>query len=234
MSNIKRKRMSNSNNITNNGPIGCPYLDSLKSRGINIENIGKGVVLEHVKYFSEKEGVYNITDKSMTSAHTKQNIVKNVGIKVTAILNLLRDYMFPPEADSLIKVSNPASTGLWDKDGNFNNERFEMLRKKRIIDNGKEIITKQMFQDLRWDLHGEKDLGIATWVYWVLPVSWKAITDGSINELFEYYADHWYKNEKGKWEKALTVDQVFNFYTNPCAVMERRVRGELPVPQPSN
>jgi hypothetical protein len=233
MGGIKRKRMSNSNN----GPIGCPYMDSLKSKGINIEKIGKGVVLEHIKYFSEKSNeydVYNITNDSMTKAHTKQNIVKNVGIKVTAILNLLRDYMFPPEADFLLKVSNPAATGLWDKDGNFNNERFEMLRKKRIIDNGKEIITKQMFQDLRWELHGEKDLGIATWVYWVLPVSWKAITDGSINELFEYYADHWYKNDKGKWEKALTVDQVFKFYTDPCAVMGRRVRGELPVPQPSD
>lgn len=159
MSGIKRKRMSNSNNITNKSPIGCPYLDSLKSKGINIENIGKGVVLEHVKYFSEKSdefGVYNVTDKSMTNAHTKQNIVKNVGIKVTAILNLLRDYMFLREADSLLKVQNPASTGLWDKDGNFNRERFEMLRKKCIVDNGKEIITKQMFQDLRWELYGGK------------------------------------------------------------------------------
>jgi hypothetical protein len=209
---------------------GCPYLNQEKS-GRKVETFGKSVVAEHAKFFACKDE-NTLTDKSMTDAHTAQNITSKVSVKVRAILNMFSDREKEPTVNNLVTTNNPASTGLWDKDGNFDEKRFQQLAKMAIKDGGKEIITRQMFEDLRKEIHGTNDYGNATHIFIFVPVSWNAVTDGSINELFEYYADHWYKNRSGKYEKALTVEQVRAFYTNPNAVMRRRIRGELPVPQP--
>jgi hypothetical protein len=198
--------------------ISCPYMKYLKNKSSNPSIKYTDAVAEHISYFSELNG--KITEKSMKDGHNKQHIFNNVGIKIIAILNLLYKYSFEPIISSLLKVNNPASTGLWDSDGNFDENQFKKLYDKRIIDsvNNKEIITKQMFNELRQEKYLSDNAktynNIAVWVYWILPISWSQITDGSINELFEYYSDATYNNEK-----VLTVGRVFDFYTKPKEVM---------------
>ena len=208
-SNSKSRKMSAFN--LDDSFISCPYMKYLKNK-----NKYTGAVAEHISYFSELNG--KITEKSMKDGHNKQHIFNNVGIKIVAILNLLYKCSLEPIISSLVKINNPASTGLWDSDGNFDENQFKKLYDKRIIDGEKEIITKQMFNELRREKYLSDNAktynNIAVWIYWFIPITWSQITDGSINELFEYYSDATYNNEK-----VLTVGRVFDFYTKPKEVM---------------
>jgi hypothetical protein len=144
-------------------------------------------VLAHARFFTGADDA--LTTESMTTGHTKQGITSGVPIKCRAIMNMLYDRKKEATAAELATLVNPAATGLWNAEGSFDEKRFELLAAKAISNQGKAILTKQMFQELRPE---EKDLGNATHVYYVVPVSWKAVTSGSIDELFEYYSDHWY------------------------------------------
>jgi hypothetical protein len=182
-------------------------------------------VLLHAYFFSHTNGM--LTDQSMTEGHSKQSIFAGVVVKIRAILNLLFDRGMEPTPHNVSRINNPASTGIWDSEGRYNETRFNQLCEFGITLNGKKIILKEHFHALLAAVHGDKYLGIATYVYWLIPVHWWRVTDGSINELYLYYNDCWVLRN-GKIEPAFTDAHLKLFYTNPNKVMQMRIDGELP------
>ena len=64
-------------------------------------------------------------------------------------------------------------------------------------------------------------------VYYLVPVPWKGVIDGSIDELFKCYNDWWVrKNDKIK--PAMTIEHVKLFYTKLNKVTQLRINRELP------
>jgi len=61
-------------------------------------------------------------------------------------------------------------------------------------------------------------IGNACKVFFVIPINWKMVTKGSIDELFEYYSDYDFYGEK-----ALTVERLRDFYTNPSKLMTKKI-----------
>lgn len=173
-----------------------------------------------------------LTTSSMKEAHSKQGITSGVKLKCWAIQNLLAEGKLDPTPSNLAQLENPAATGIWNTKGEFDKKRFDQLAARSIKDKGHDILTREIFDAFLFDLHEDYDYGLATKLMYVVPVTWKAITKGSIDELFRYYSDHWYLNN-GVYEKALTVEQALAFYTNPNAIMERRIAGEFQIPKPS-
>jgi len=211
-------------------PKSCPF----KTHPSYLNITGHGVLRKHITYFASQDKI-TLTIESMTLGHTIQNIYDGVALKVNTILSQLGNE--PHLVSTLMDFCNPASTNIWDNNGDFNQTQFNRLISKKIIDNGKEIITRKIIHDFRTELHGEQSalgLGSSTVLYWLIPVPWISVTDGSFNELFEYYADHWFKNENGIYEKALTVNQLFLFYTDPNTVMQLRVEKNYPIPPPQS
>ena len=126
---------------------------------------------------------------------------------------------------------------MWNAEGQFDEKRYEQLCSMVILDQGKKIVTRQAFHNLRRMKTLDKvapttTTTTCTRVFYVIPISWAAVTNGSIEELFTYYADHWYMNEKGQYEEALTLEHVRAFYQDPVAVMQRRTKEELPAAKP--
>jgi hypothetical protein len=189
----------------------------------------ESVVAMHVRYFSQADDT--VTWDTMKKGHDKQSITKGVWLKLKTITNIL--FGKTSSVATLSEIHNPASTGLWDKDGNFDEKLFAQLAVRHIKVDDKKVITREIFENFRNEIHGNcTDFGTATKVGYLLPVPWKAVTDGSINELYEYYSDIWVKNKNGKYEKALTVDQLRAFYTDPVDVMQRREKGEFQTKEP--
>lgn len=179
----------------------------------------KTALQRHVEFFADKSRV-DLTEKSMKDGHYIQQITKGVYPKVWAISNILHGG--PSTVGALCKVQNPAASGFWDKEGHFDEEAFAKLREKSIEDKGEEIITRAMVDQYLKERHGEQDLGTATYLARVIPVTWKAVTEGSFDELFKYYADYMYVNKKGKAEQALTVKRFRDCYLDFGTVMKAR------------
>jgi hypothetical protein len=194
----------------------------------------QSVVEQHAYYFSKHDKDGTLTSKSITDYHTSQKITKNVWIKQKAILNILCDKKLKPTAHNISIVCNPASTGIWDSNGIFNEDRFNQLCSYGIKIDKKTIITKDAFDKLRSEIHGNKDHGVATRIGYVIPVPSEKITDGSIDELFEYYNNCWYVRHPvvdknvDPLESAFTEDHLKLFYTEPWTVMDMRAAGKLP------
>lgn len=203
----------------------CPYA----STGMKFtdEQVKECPVLQHARFFSDKN--YNLTSQSITDGHKIQGITSGVNIKQKAILNLLHDHNMNPTADNLATMVNPAATGLWGTDMKFNEKRFESLCELAIKMpvSGKRIITKEIFNNFREKMVTETNPGTATYIYYFIPVPWKKVTDGSINELFQYYNDCWVL-QKNKLEPALTIEHIKLFYTEPNKVMQMKIDGILP------
>lgn len=193
-------------------------------------------VEKHAQYFAVNDVKKTLTSDSITHGHSIQGINSGVWIKQKAILNILCDKKLCPTAHNISKVSNPASTGIWDAEGNFDEERFDELCEFAIVIGKKKIITKSAFDKLREKLHGDKDFGYATMVGYVIPIPWTKVTNGSIDELFEYYNDCWYKNDvtDDTDEPAFTVEHLRLFYTDTPAVMLMRENGQLPAKRRSD
>jgi hypothetical protein len=183
------------------------------------QNPAKQVVYGHVNFFAEKDG--KLTWDSIESGHHCQRITSGVSLKTRAIENMMGDN--PHTVDTITKLENPASTGIWNKDGTFNQDVFNQLTKNYINrGDGKQIITKQMFWDHLNERHQKKDFGNACHVFYVIPVPWTKVTEGSIDELFKYYADTTHSNEP-----AFTIERLYEFYTNPTKCMSQLVQKEL-------
>lgn len=186
---------------------GCPYAHK------NMSDVAK-----HASYFAQSDG--KLTNESMVHGHTVQGITKGVGIKIRAIGNLLDDRKKLHTAEDVATVVNGASSGIWGPDGKFNEARFQQLVSRYINDNGKAIITRAMVDEFLHEIHGDKDHGLATKIFLIIPVSWSAITKASFDELFTYYSDHKYTNAEGVTVNALTVNHLRFFYTDPYAFFQ--------------
>ena len=175
-------------------------------------------VREHIRYFAEKNG--QITPQSMKDAYNSQCIYKGVSLKVRAICNIMGEK--PHNVETLEKTQNPSSSGIWKSDGTFDKEQFDKLVSYGYIssENGsKRVITKQNFMDYLKERHGNKNTGTACHIFNFIPVSWNRITNGSIDELFEYFGNIMFNDEK-----AFTEDKLLEFYTNPNNVMNERIK----------
>lgn len=175
------------------------------------------IVREHIKFFSDPDG--EITPESIKNNHTVQCIYKGVSVKTRAICNIMGD--MPHNVETLEKTINPASSGIWRPDGTFDKDEFDKLASRGAYSGAlgyKRIITKQHFLDHLQERHGQKNTGIACYIFKFVPVSWRRISNGSVDELFEYYGDVVVNNEKAFTEKRLR-----EFYTNPNKVMMERI-----------
>jgi hypothetical protein len=180
------------------------------------------VVHRHAAFFAKAD--QTLTHCSITNGHSIQGITTGVDVKARAILNILSDSKKEPTVPNICHFYNPASSGIWDKDGNFNSAQFEKLRARSIRRaDASEIITESIFKDFVSNEQTGKTIGVATHVFYLVPIQWTQVTNGSIEELFRYYSDCEYTNEEGKTEKAMTIDKLRQFYTDPVSVMKERI-----------
>lgn len=56
-----------------------------------------------------------------------------------------------------------------------------------------------------------------------ISVTWEKVTDGSLKELFRYYSDCEYLNDKKEMVNAMTVKTFRAFYTNPYELVKVRL-----------
>ena len=212
----------------------CPYASS-QSFGFDTQTAPcldtMSDVQKHVYFFSHAD--YSLSPESIVEGHRIQSISKGVDIKQRAIMNIMSDAKVAPTTQNISDFVNPAASGLWGRDGNFDEKQYEKLCQSSISDGGKRIITKQIFVNFMNHLHGNKDLGTATTVFYIIPVPWKKVTEGSIDELFLYYNDHWYLNlDTMEYESAFTLDHLKRFYKDSYNIMQMRKDSLLPVPKP--
>ena len=212
------------------GITGCPYFQNAKrEKPLNL-------VADHARFFADADD--KITGKSQVDGYHSLDMYKSSVIGVNGIastaLNILSSRGLEPNPDNMSTFRNPASTGIWDENGNFNEARFSQLAMKAELDRGKEVITRQSMQDFldeTWVNKPEAN-NIATRVFLVVPVSYKDVTKRSIKDLFAHFHDHWYRNPQGNFEGAFTVAHLRKFYTDPNAVIDMRLRGLIPPPKP--
>ncbi len=162
----------------------------------------------------------------MKQGHTIQGISSGVGTKIWAISNLMSDRKIERNAKCLAGVVNPAASGIWDANQNFNEGRFIDLTKNAVRNSeGTLVITESIFKEFVINLHKGVCTGNATKLGYLIPVSWYLVTDGSISELIKYYSDTTYESEgkNGKSEKAMSVEKMRQFYTDPNSVMQERI-----------
>ena len=176
----------------------------------------KNYVCPHARHFATADD--RLTTASMTEGHEGMGITSGVSLKVRVINNLLDDYKRPHTVTGIASINNPASTGIWRPDGTLDEYRLDDLCSFAINDNGKRILLRSYIDIFLGKYHGHAD-SVATHVY-MLPVNWgKHITCGSFNDLFDYWSDHTYL-KSGKPEKAITVERLRLFYTNPEEFMK--------------
>jgi hypothetical protein len=198
------------------------------------------VVKGHIEYFADKNN--NLTTESMRKGHTNQGITGLiVGPKIRAIHNMMDNnnnfthfeqplnkgsgcpFARQHNVETLCKVRNPGSTGIWNNDGTFNKEIFESIVARSTISQINKdgtyeiIITKQHFWDHLGERHSGKTLGNACHIFKIIPISWERVTRGSINEMFDNYGDITWNNEP-----AFTKSTLYNFYTNPSRMMREK------------
>ena len=182
------------------------------------------IVKNHVDFFAEGDGM--LTNISMEAGHISQRIEKGVSLKIRAIKNMLSERNLPQTAEALCTIENPARTGIWNTDGTFNEDIFNEItsKAKNVVGKHtgmkKRIITKQIILDFLKQKYEKavNKIGNACKVFFLIPVNWKRVTKGSIDELFEHYSDCNYEGEK-----ALTVERLREFYTNPSELMMKKI-----------
>ena len=180
-------------------------------------NTDTNIVKNHAEFFGTPEG--DLTNESMEHGHKCQYINKNIGLKKRAIKNMLTERNKPHSVEGVCSLVNPARTGIWNTDGSFNSYVFNEITSKALIVGDKKFVTKKIFMDYLIKKVKDKNIGNACKVFYVVPVNWTQVTDGSIDELFEYFADWIYKDEK-----VLTVERLRYFYTKPKELMQKRMK----------
>jgi hypothetical protein len=187
-------------------------------------------VVDHTHYFSDNS---KLTLESMKKAHTNQNITSGIDIKARAIANLLqkqREKVGEIDSDVVVisKTRNPCASGIWDDRGKFDELVYDQLANRALTVDGQKFITESIFWNFIMNKHknNPKIDEIATWAYYVIPITWKQITKGSIQELFKYFHDGLYiyydKDNNHKEEYVLTVDQIKKFYIYTNDLMDER------------
>jgi len=173
------------------------------------------IVHKHTAFFSD-DGV-SLNAKTMCQRHYDMGICPYVPLKVEAILNI---------GDSVTEIastSNPSSTGLWRADGSFDIARFDMLRAKAITVDGVDYLLRAHFDSLRTRDRDDEVPTHVSLLFGCVPygITWKAITDGSLRELFEYFGQTIVVD--GSSVRAIRVDTALAFYLNPVSEMTRLI-----------
>ena len=169
----------------------------------------------HASFFATTDGT--LTAESMKLGHHCQGIHKGVFLKTKAIQNMLHGK--PSTAQQVGSIHNPASTGIWTKDGQFDRKEFNKLTARAHKVKGELVVTKQMFHDHLASKHRGKSLGNACHVFYIVPVPWTTVTKGSFDELFEHYSDASYHNQP-----AIKVSTLLEFYTQPVRFMQAKAQ----------
>lgn len=185
---------------------------------INTIALQQGTPLwHHVQFFAKKNG--ELTPDSMKRPHDYLGITQNVDIKIIAILNMLDRIQMPHTVGNLLPIANPASSGIWGANGQFIEDRFNQLADKAILDNGNLIITKEIFTNFLLSIprDGTEKEAAATVTMgpFIFDITWEQVTQGSVNELFEFLGDYTLNQEK-----AFTVNELRRFYMYPDDYMQ--------------
>ena len=206
-----------------NANVMSPSAEVLHNRDslIVTNNLDKDSPLwRHVQFFADKNSM--LSRDSMKPPHDALGITENVEIKMSAILNMLDRRQLSYTVDNLVPIFNPASSGIWDTNGHFIEEKFNQLAALAILDNGNQIITKDIFNHFLQSIPRDgAEKGVAASVPFgpfVVDITWEQVTTGSVNELFEFLGDYTFKNN-GKEEKAFTVHELRRFYEYPDEYM---------------
>ena len=207
------------------------------------------VVKSHIEFFADDKG--NLTTESMNNGHYDQGINGlTVKLKSRAIHNMMDNsnnfnfrgkrrlsndtnyhkcpFKRPHNVATLLRITNPARTGIWNVDGTFNQTVFDQLVDRSDIQqigkdgSGEKIIMKKHFMEHLKERRQGKELGNACHIFKFVPVSWTRVTQGSIDELFEYFSDIIFDGEK-----AFTESRLREFYTNPAKLMRQRKQKHL-------
>jgi len=172
----------------------------------------ESIVHKHTAFFSD-DGV-SLNSKTMCQRHYDLGICPYVPLKVEAILNI------GDGVADIARTSNPSSTGLWRDDGSFDLARFDMLRTKAITVDGVEFLLRSHFDSLRTrDRDDETPTHVRLLGCVHYGITWKAITDGSLRELFEYFGQTILVD--GSSVQAIRVDSALAFYMDPVGEMNR-------------
>jgi hypothetical protein len=188
----------------------------------------KSALWYHVQFFANQNG--QLEEKTMKKPHDLLGIYKNVKYKIQAIFNMLDRKNLAYLTDNLVTIYNPASTGLWDKNGEFNETKFQQLSQLAIEDNGNKIITKKIFMKFLNSIEkngSEKKVAATVTIIWPIKVNitWQQVTQASIDELFGYLATYKYKHGN-KVEKAFTVESLRMFYTRAEKYMQNIIESK--------
>jgi hypothetical protein len=177
-----------------------------------------------VRFFaSNNKG--DLTTKEMIKKHTQMGNNKwTVPYKVDAIKHMLDDNNLEHNVSSMLKLINPASSGIWDTDGNFNQNVLNALVTKQIMINNQQVITKKIFEDFIKERHSDgihPKTATTLRIFGCLPfnVTWEKVTQGSVNEIFECFSDVTYHHD-GIKEDAITVETLQHFYQHPAESMQ--------------
>lgn len=192
----------------------------------------RSAVEQHVSWFANKNG--ELTDESMAEGHTNQGIYcgwlqhkVNIYPKVSVLNDLMAKNCEEHDKHKhlpkcIATVFNEASSGLWDKDGNFSEERFAELKTRSIKNlEGKDSVTALILNQFANDWRGDKKHETADH-FFGLSVTWDVITKGSLGELVKFYSDGQCTNKDGKLENSITLDRVEQFYRDPISVMQEK------------
>lgn len=179
-------------------------------------------VQQHAQWFADHQGQF--TRQSMIEAHNKLGIDGSgfkIAVKIKAIFDMLLRHGSPDvynDVEKLSAIVNPARSGIWDASGQFNQERFDMLVAQAIPDDQTRIpaVTKAMFAKLIGRGNG---LAAVTWMMKLLPLplSWKTVTNASLDELFEYFSDTYVAGNP-----AFRVPTIELFYRQPAEFFRYR------------
>jgi hypothetical protein len=181
---------------------------------------------KHVAQFATANGT--LTTQSMTDGHTQQGIIdgvldKGVYVKCWAIQNLMTDRKLPHTLKDLLTVVNPARTGMWTADGQFDEKAFSELSAMAVLNGQKEKVLTQAIVTDYLSRKVTIETGTATKLGYTVPVTWKAVTAGSIKELFLYYSDSVVYTPSQEKINAMTLGRFRQFYTDPESVVADRI-----------
>jgi len=203
----------------------------IKYHSTKMDNTNK--VLEHSQFFADQNG--KLTPDLMIQRHNELGI-PNTKLKASAIMSLLKRNKCPFSAQGISVIENPASTGIWNTDGTFNEQEFQKLTIQSIPDVNNELaITRQMFNHMIGVKPGSGNIASYAWLYSVLPIplTWNRISHASVDELFTYFSDTYVMQDNIQLP-AITVKHLRYFYTEPKAFLDSYIKRSSPDSPPGD
>jgi hypothetical protein len=175
----------------------------------------------HAAYFANPDG--SLDAVTMTNRHVemeKADTLKTTPLKVSAILHTSNTL-------AGLQTGNPSRTGLWRADGSFDEEVFKVLDAKAIVTpSGTRILLRRHFDELRKPATWWPPTYATVFGFIPIPITWKAVTDGSLGEFFKFFSDCVYNGEP-----AVTPERTREFYLDSPGMMAKLKAGSLPPPK---